>query len=69
MIKIEKPNVNSSITNEAYYTRILNEDHHMTCIAKYYGDNFHNKRNYIIMEYIDSTIDYYMKLPKQHSGK
>jgi serine/threonine protein kinase len=69
-IKIERPNLTSSlITNESYYTRILNDDHHLTYVPKYYGDNFHNKRNYIIIEYIDSSIDSYLKLPKNHPGK
>ena len=69
-IKIEKPNLAVNlITNESYYTRILNDDYHLTCIPKYYGDNFHNRRNYIIIEYIDTSIDSYLKLPMNHFGK
>ena len=50
-IKIDRPNLtSSSITNESHYNRILNEDHHLDCIPKYYDVKFHNRRNYIIIE-------------------
>ena len=69
-IKIERQGLGSSlITNESYYTRILNDDHHLDCVPKYHGDSFHNRRNYIIIEYIDSTIENYLKLPNIHPGK
>jgi serine/threonine protein kinase len=62
-IKIEKPNTNCQLTNESYYTRILNDQYSLTCIPKYYGDHFYQSRSYIKIEYIDSTIEKYLDTP------
>ncbi len=69
-IKLEKPNLSSaSLTNEEYFTRILNEQHKLDCVLKYYGYSFHNHRSFIIIEYIDSTLESYLALPRHHLGK
>ena len=41
---------------------MFSDDFNLACVPKYYGDDLHNDRSYLMLEYLDSTIQDYIHL-------
>ena len=67
-LAIKTDNVNarrthgSMMTNESHYLRTLN-DKGCSRVIGYYGDGYNKGTEYMILEYIDTTLEAYVKDP------